>query len=74
MIMSGTTDLNALPAMVTMSIGRWNQVLEILGTRQWTEVNPLIVDLHRQLQEAADAAGPPRPAAGGRMHLASTDG
>lgn len=54
--MSGTQqDITTLPAMVTMPIGRWNQVLEILGTQPWREINPLIVDLHRQLQDAVAA-------------------
>jgi hypothetical protein len=48
-------DVTILPAMVMMTIGRWNQILEILGTRPWTEVNPLIVDIHRQIGDAVQA-------------------
>lgn len=54
--MSGSQqDITTLPAMVTMPIGRWNQVLEILGAHPWREVNPVIVDIHRQLQDAVAA-------------------
>jgi hypothetical protein len=48
-------DVTMLPAMVMMTIGRWNQILEVLGTRPWTEVNPLIVDIHRQIGDAVQA-------------------
>lgn len=48
-------DINALMAMVTLPIGRWNQVLEVLGGQPWKEINPTIVDIHRQLQDAVNA-------------------
>jgi hypothetical protein len=54
--LSGTQqDVVTLPAMVTLPIARWNQVLEVLGAQPWREVNPLIVDIHRQIQDAVDA-------------------
>lgn len=54
--MSGTQqDIGALPAMVTLPIARWNMVLEILGAQPWREINPLIMDMHRQLQGAVNA-------------------
>jgi hypothetical protein len=55
--MSGTQqqDILSLPAMVTMPIGRWNQVLDFLGSHPWREANPLIVDIHRQIQDAVNA-------------------
>lgn len=56
--MSGTQqDIIALPAMVTMPIAQWNQVLEVLGKHPWVEVNPLIVNIHRQMQDAVNAQG-----------------
>lgn len=56
--MSGTQqDITTLPAMVTLTIGRWNQVLEILGNQTWSVANPLIVDIHRQIQDVVDAQG-----------------
>ncbi len=56
--MSGTQqDITTLPVMVTLTIGRWNVVLEILGKRKWNLANPLIVDIHRQIQDAVDAQG-----------------
>lgn len=59
--MSGNQqDITTLPAIVTMPIARWNQVLDILGTQPWREVNPLIVDLHRQLQDAVNAQRQPQ--------------
>jgi hypothetical protein len=30
-------------------------VLEVLGGQPWREVNPLIVDVHRQIQDAVNA-------------------
>jgi hypothetical protein len=48
-------DVTTLPAMVTMPVGRWNQILEVLGKQPWSEVNPLIVDMHRQIQDAMQA-------------------
>ena len=48
-------DILALPAMVTMPIARWNQILEALGGHPWREVNPLIVDIHRQIEGAVRA-------------------
>lgn len=55
--MSGSQqqDVLTLPAMVTMTVGRWNQVLEFLGQNKWVDVNPLIVDIHRQIQDAVGA-------------------
>ena len=54
--MSGTqTDVTSLMAMVTLPIARWNQVLEVLGGQPWRDVNPLIVDIHRQIQDAINA-------------------
>jgi hypothetical protein len=55
--MSGTQqqDISALPAMVTMTVAQWNQVLEVLGAHPWREVNPLIVNVHRQIQDAVNA-------------------
>jgi len=54
--MSGTQqDITSLMAMVTMPIGRWNQVLDVLGNQPWKEINPTIVDIHRQLQDAVTA-------------------
>jgi len=54
--MSGSQqDITTLPAMVTMPIARWNQVLEVLGGQPWREINPLIVDIHRQIQDAVNA-------------------
>jgi hypothetical protein len=56
MLMSGTQqDILTLPAMVTMPIARWNQVLEVLGGQPWKDINPLIVDIHRQIQDAVNA-------------------
>lgn len=58
--MSGTqTDVINLMAMVTLPIARWNQVLEVLGAQPWREVNPLIVDIHRQIQDAVNAQSMP---------------
>jgi hypothetical protein len=48
-------DITVLPAMVTMPVARWNQILEVLGKQPWSEVNPLIVDMHRQIQDAMQA-------------------
>jgi hypothetical protein len=54
--MSGSQqDITALMAMVTMPISRWNQVLEVLGGQPWKDINPLIVDIHRQIQDAVNA-------------------
>jgi hypothetical protein len=56
--MSGTQpqqDITTLMAMVTMPISRWNQILDLLGQQPWREVNPTIIDLHRQLQDAVNA-------------------
>jgi hypothetical protein len=66
-------DIESLQAMVTMPIGRWNRVLEILGRGVWVEVNPIIVDLHRQLQMAADAASgvPDMPPRGNKPEIVS---
>jgi hypothetical protein len=60
---SGTQiDVTSLMAMVTLPIARWNQILEVLGTQPWREVNPLIVDVHRQIQDAVNAqSGPQTP-------------
>jgi len=55
--MSGSQqDILSLMAMVTMPIGRWNQILEVLGGQPWKEINPVIVDIHRQLQDAINAS------------------
>jgi hypothetical protein len=35
-----------------MTVGKWNQVLEILAGQPWKDINPLIVDIHQQLQYA----------------------
>ena len=53
--MSATQDVSSLMAMVTMPISRWNQVLEVLGEQPWRAINPTIVDIHRQLQDAVEA-------------------
>ena len=47
--------VTTLMAMVTMPISRWNQVLEVLGQQPWREINPAIIDIHRQLQDAVNA-------------------
>ncbi len=52
-------DILTLPAMVTMPIGRWNQILEALGGQPWREVNTLIVDIHRQIEDAVKARSEP---------------
>lgn len=70
--MSQTTqqDITVLPAMVTMPIARWNQVLEVLGTRPWIDVNPLIVDIHRQIQDAVNAQNNLSTGVGGQRYMA----
>jgi hypothetical protein len=55
-VMSGTQqDILTLPVMVMLPVARWNQILETLGERPWREVNPLIVDIHRQVQDGVQA-------------------
>jgi len=54
--MSGSQDVASLPVTVTLAIARWNQTLEVLGGQPWREINPLIVDIHRQIQEAVNEA------------------
>ena len=40
----------AIPVPVVLTIAKWNQVLEILSSQPWKEINPLLVDIHQQLQ------------------------
>ena len=70
--MSGTqVDITTLPAMVTLHIARWNQVLEVLGDRPWREVNPLIADIHRQIQDAVNAQTSQQMTMGRSPHMQS---
>jgi hypothetical protein len=48
-------DPTHLPAMVTLSIGQWGAVLDYIGKQPWNEVNPLMVSIHRQVQDSMRA-------------------
>jgi hypothetical protein len=54
--MSQSIDINTLAATVMMPVGRWNQLLEMLGTHPWKDANPFIVEIHRQIEIAVQAA------------------
>ena len=44
-----------LPAMVTLPIGEWEKVISFIGVNRWIDVNPLIVAIHRQINDALAA-------------------
>ena len=56
-----------LPAMVTLTVGLWGSVLDYVGKQPWNEVNPLMVSIHRQVQDslrAQSSTAPERETAG----------
>lgn len=55
-------DVSGLLATLTMPIAQWNRVMEILSREPWREINPLLMDLHRQLEHVVRAhMHPPAP-------------
>ena len=44
------------PLTVTLPLGQWNRVIDVLGNGPWHTVNGLIVELIRQMQEGASMA------------------
>jgi hypothetical protein len=53
--MSATQDVTVLPAQVTLLVNQWNQVMEVLSGQPWKEINPVLVEIHRQLHIAVNA-------------------
>lgn len=39
----------AVPATVTLPVGVWNRVYELIGVNRWVDANPIIAELQRQV-------------------------
>jgi hypothetical protein len=48
-------DVTQWPAMVTLPIGTWERVTQYIAKNPWIEVNPLMLDISRQVNDAIQA-------------------
>ncbi|HTI78885.1 MAG TPA: hypothetical protein VL614_00390 [Acetobacteraceae bacterium] len=48
-------DTQMLPAMVTLTVADWGRAIQLIGVNPWNDVNTLIVNIHRQVNDAVGA-------------------
>jgi hypothetical protein len=48
-------DVAQWPAMVTLPIATWERVTQYIAKNPWIEVNPLMLDISRQVNDAIQA-------------------